>query len=72
MEHVLEASRGLLSEGVPKRRRLKLKHAWHRFVLLLMTAGISQAVVDWVTSRVGFQVGGPCTNGTHKHQKFSS
>ena len=62
-----EASGGLPSEcsiGDPKQRRLKLKHAWHLFVL--------QAVVDWVASRVEFQVGGPCINGTHKRQKFSS
>ena len=32
----------------------------------------SQAVVDWVASRVEFQVGGPCINGTHKRQKFRS
>ena len=56
----------------PKRRQLKLKHAWHWFVLLPTTAGHSQAVVDWVASRVEFQVGGPCINGTHKRQKFRS
>ena len=32
----------------------------------------SQVVVDWVASRVEFQVGRPCINGTHKRQKFSS
>ena len=32
----------------------------------------SQGVVDWVASRVEFQVGGPCINGTHKRQKFRS
>ena len=46
VKHV-KASGGLLSEYSvmdPERRRLKLKHAWHWFVLLLTTAGRSQAV----------------------------
>ena len=41
-----KTSGGLLSEcdiGDPKQRRLKLKHAWHWFVLLPMTVGQSQA-----------------------------
>ena len=46
VKHV-KASGGLLSECSvmdPERRRLKLKHAWHWFVLLPTTAGRSQAV----------------------------
>ena len=43
----VKAGGRLLSEysvGEPERRRLKLKHAWHWFVLLPTTAGHSQAV----------------------------
>ena len=55
VKHV-KASAGLLSEcsvGDLERRRLKLKHVWHWFVLLPTTAGRSQAIiwrwpVDWV------------------------
>ena len=75
VKHVPDTSGGLLTEcsiGDPKRRRLKLKHAWHWFVLLPTTAGLSQVVVDWVASRVEFQVGEPYIDGSHKHQKFSS
>ena len=46
VKHV-KASGGLLSECSvrdPERRRVKLKHAWHWFVLLPTTAGRSQAV----------------------------
>ena len=46
VQHV-KASEGLLSEcsvGDPEQRQLKLKDAWHWFVLLPMMAGRSQAV----------------------------
>ena len=72
MKHV-KACGGLLSRVQwrgPGARRLKLKHAWQWFVLLLMMEGCSQAVtnlmwtvVDWVAS--GSR---PCIKGTLKRQ----
>ena len=55
----MKASGGFLSEcsvGDPEQRQLKLKHAWHWFVLLPITASCSQAVQVYYDIECGWLV----------------